>query len=503
MKNLRIIFTITFALSAASLVAQSRHYNSATLGMGGGGTAFIDGYHANFLNPANLMLDDGRKPKRTLGLVGGVGVRAGGSFVNLDVYDQYLTRGLTIEGQTRVDMLNDWFGSDVTNTRDLGTTLDIVPFGFSNRGKNSAFSLATRVRTTQDLTINKGFAELLFYGLDSDQFGSGVPVDLNSRTISYAEISVGYAMKLPLPLSGLVEALPFINGINVYAGVAPKYIVGLQSTELDLTSTLTVNPVSITSNGGITHDFEYSWYTYGELSEQLRAYSLAREVDDDAKFDDFVDYSGSDIGTLGSGFGLDLGVTAELDVSLPALGFFGKKQVLRLAMSITDMGSITYDETPSRVTASGVVTIDGDVGDQSPGDYFDDLADSLGNDVYGGFISEEVGGQKYSLPGMYNFGAALTLGKLTTTLDYGFGFNDVGTNSRRSALTLGAQYRLLGFIPIRFGTRLGGYSSAAYSAGIGLDFRFLELTFAGSMVNNSGENGNSVTAAFSGLVLRF
>ncbi len=503
MKNLRFIFTIAFALSAASLVAQSRHYNSATLGMGGGGTAFIDGYHANFLNPANLMLDDGRKPRRSLGLVGGVGVRAGGSFVNLDVYDQYLTRGLTIEGQTRVDMLNDWFGSDVTNTRDLSLTVDVVPFGFSSRGKKSAFSLATRVRTTEDLTFNKGFAELLFYGLDSEQFGSGVPVDFNSRTISYTEISVGYAMELPLPLSGIVEAIPFINGMKLYAGVAPKYLVGLQSVELDMTSTLTVNPVSINSNGGIAHNFEYSLYSYGELSEQLRAYSLARETDDDAKLDDFVDYSGSDIGTLGSGFGLDLGVTAVLDVSLPALGFFGKNQKLALAMSITDMGSITYDETPSRVTAAGIVTIDGDVGDQAPGDYFEDLADSLGNDVYGGFTSLDASGQKYSLPGMYNFGAALTLGKLTTTLDYGFGFNDVGTNSRRSVLTLGAQYRFLGFIPVRFGTRLGGYSSAAYSAGIGLDFKFLELTVAASSVANSGSNGNSITAAFSGLVIRF
>ncbi|RNC86120.1 MAG: hypothetical protein ED557_00240 [Balneola sp.] len=471
--------------------------------MGGGGTAFIDGYHANFLNPANLMLDDGRKPKRELGLVGGVGVRAGGSLVNLDVYDQYLTRGLKIEGQIRTDMLEEWFGSDVTNTRDLSTTIDVVPLGFSSRGRKSAFSLATRVRTTQDLTFNKGFAELYFYGLDSEQFGSGVPVDLNSRTISYTEISIGYAMKLPVPLTGLVESLPFINGINLYAGVAPKYLVGMQSVELDLTSTLTVNPVSLTSNGGITHDFEYSLYSYGELSEQLRAYSLAREVDEDAKLEDYVDYSGSDIGTLGSGFGLDLGVTAELDVSLPALGFFGKRQKLVLAMSITDMGSITYDETPSRVTASGLVTIDGDIGDQAPGDYFEDLADSLGNDVYGGFTSEDASNQKYSLPGMYNFGAALTLGKLTTTLDYGFGFNDVGTNSRRSALTLGAQYRLLGFIPIRVGTRLGGYSSASYSAGIGLDFRFLELTVAASMANNSGSNGNSVTAAFSGLVIRF
>lgn len=503
MKNLRIIFTICFGLVATSLVAQSRHYNSATLGMGGGGTAYMDGYHANFLNPANLMIRHANRPKRSLGLVGGVGFRAGGSLLNIDVYNQYLTTGLTINGQVREDMLNDWFGSDDSNTRELAATFSIVPFGFSNRGNKTAFSLATRVRTTQDLTVNRGFMELGFYGFDSGNFASEVPVNFNSRTLSFAEVSVGFAMELPIPLTGLVEKLPFINGISIYAGAAPKYIVGIQSTELDFTSGLTVNAISGSNNGSIVHDFSYSLFTYGDLSDQLTAYANARESDPDAKLDQFLDYNGSDIGTLGSGFGLDLGVTAELDVSLPALGFFGKKQVLRLSMSMTDLGSVNYDSKPSRINAAGIVTIDGDIGDKTPDDYFSDLGDSLQNDVYGGFTSESVSAQKYDLPGMYNFGAALTLGKLTTTLDYGFGFNDVGTNSRRSALTLGAEYRLLGIIPIRFGTRIGGYSSSTYSAGIGLDLRFLELTFAGSTVANSGENGSSAAVAWSGLLIRF
>lgn len=499
MKNLRTILTICFALSATLVLAQGRHYNSATLGMGGGGTAFVDGYHSNFLNPANLMLDDGRKPKRAVGIMGGLGFRAGGSLLNLSVYDEYLTKGLTIDGQVRTNMLNDWFGTNQSNTRELATTLNVVPFGFSNRGKNSAFSIATRTRILQEFTVNKGFAELAFYGLDSDQFGSAVPVNFKSSNVSFAEISVGYARKLPIPLSGLVSAIPFVNGIKIYAGVAPKYIIGIQSYDLDLTSDLTVRPIA--DGGGITHNFNYTVNSYGEVSDIFREYAAEREINDDAEFD--FDYSGSDIGTLGSGFGVDLGVTAELDVSLPALGFFGKKQVLRVAMSITDLGSVTYDSKPTVITADGTVTIDGDVGDKKASDYFEDLADSLGNDVYGGFTSQSVSGSKYQLPGMYNFGAALTLGQLTTTIDYGFGFNDVGTNSKNSVLTLGAQYRLLGFMPIRVGTRLGGYTSTAYSAGFGLDFKFLELTFAGSTVANSKDSGSSVTVAWSGLVIRF
>ena len=502
MKYIKITLIVTLAVLSSNVFAQSRHYSAATLGMGGGGTAFIDGYHANFLNPANLMFSE--RPKRSLGIVGGVGLRAGGTFLNLDVYDQYLTTGLTIDGATRTEMLDAWFGSDVNNTRDLATTVNIVPFGFSTRSKKMALSLATRVRTTQDVTFNKGFMNLAFFGFDSEAFGTAVPVNLNSKTLSYAEVSVGYAMEVPLPLSGLIEALPFINGVKLYAGVAPKYIVGVASTELDLTSTLQVNPVDVNNDGGITHIFDYSLYTYGEIGDDFRAYTSDRDASDssDVSLGDYLDVP-TDFGSLGSGFGVDMGVTAEFDVSLPVLSFFGGSQKLRVAMSVTDLGSVSYDKNPSIITANGTVQIDGDTQDKEVGQYFEDLSDSLGNDVYGGFNVEEASAQKYKLPGMYNFGAALTLGKLTTTLDYGFGFNDLGTNSKRSVLTLGAQYRFLGFIPLRVGTRIGGYTSAAYSAGFGIDLRVFEFSAGASVVTNSEKNGSSLGAAWSGLVFRF
>ena len=269
MKTLRILLTISFTLTAASLVAQSRHFNAQSLGMGNTGTAFIDGYHANFLNPANLMINNsGRKPKTELGLFGGLGIQTSGSLLNLDVYDKYFTNGNIIEDTLRENMFKDWFDNGNHTNLSFNTNVNVVPFGFSYRGKNSAFSVATRVRTLITSNINRGFMELAFYGLDSDQFGDGKSVDLGFSTLSYAEISLGYAFALPLPLTGLIERLPFINGINVYAGVVQKYIIGLQAIDFNLTSALTVDPVG-TPNQAITHQFDYSLTSYGELSEQL------------------------------------------------------------------------------------------------------------------------------------------------------------------------------------------------------------------------------------------
>ncbi len=501
MKTLRILLTISFTLTAASLVAQSRHYNSQTLGMGNGGTAFIDGYHANFLNPANLMINNsGRKPKRQLGILGGLGVQAGGTLFNQTVYDDYLTSGLVIEGVTRENMLDDWFGTSVSGTNAVDVNVDVVPFGFSNRGKRTAFSLATRVRTLNTFEMNRGFAELAWYGLDSDQFGNGRDVDFSFSTLSYAEFSLGYAMELPVPLAGLIESLPFINGMKLYAGVAPKYIVGLQAVDVDMTSTLTVDPAG-TPNQAITHAFSYDLTSFGDLSEDLREYADARQINPDVVLDDYLKYEGEDIGTLGSGFGLDLGVTAEIDVSLPLLGILGKRQVLRVSASATDIGSLTYDDRPSVVTASDTFVFDADVGDDSFDDYLDAISDSLENDVYGGFTSQLADERKYDLPTMYNFGAALTLGKLTTTVDYGYAANEVGRNIKGSSLTLGLEYRFLNFIPIRMGTRYGGTSNA-YSFGAGLDFRNIDLTF-GAMTVSDATEGTDLAFAWSGLVLRF
>lgn len=502
--TLRCVLAAVFLFAGTSLLmAQSRHYNAASLGMGSGGTAYVDGYHANFINPANLMLQRHNRPRRTLGILGGVGIKAGGSLVNIAVYNKYLTKGLTIEGQTRVDLLNDWFGSDSENTRQFSGSVNVVPFGISTRSDKSAFSLAVRTRVIDDFTVNRGFAELYFYGLDKQHFSSPVPVDFSNSTIVYNEISLGYARQIMS-----VPDLLFAKDIKVYAGVAPKYIIGANANSLSLESTLQIQDVQSSGSGttgGIIHRFSYTATTYGELSTQLEAFERARESDPDAKFEDYVDYDGSDSGQMGSGFGLDAGITATMDVShtLPFLNFFGKKKTLNVSMSVTDLGSVSYDDNPQQVYANGTFRYTGAVGNEDVEDYFDNLSDSLQNDIYGDFDTRDIDNQSYDLPGMYNFGAALTMGKTTVAADYGVGFNDTGVNSERSVLNLGLEHRFLGFVPLRVGTRIGGYTAQAYSAGLGIDLRFFEFSVAASVVENSENDGAALGVAMGGLLFRF
>jgi hypothetical protein len=497
MKKYISIIIVIFGLTSAA-IAQSRYYSSQSLGMGGGGTAYAGGYHANFINPANLMLKTHRA-KNTLGFLN-IGFKAGGSLVNVATYNKYLTSGQLIAGNTRTDMLNDWFGASASNSRNVAADISIAPFGFSHRGSNQAFSLASRVRINQDMSVNKGMAELIFYGLDADKFSSPTPINFSSNTVAFAEISVGYArhiMNLP--------DLFFAKDIKLYAGIAPKYLYGVQTANVDFASTIQMTRGSQNEPFTINHQFAYSMQTVGTLSQQLQDYSRAHSQNSEAEFGDYVDYSGDDLGgAQGTGFGVDLGATLEMDISnVPIPLFITKEKTLRLSMSLTDLGKLTYDNTPSSIYADGDFKYVGAEDGDSFDSFFDDLADSLQNDVYGNFNSKETDGITYSLPSMYNIGASLEMGHLLLALDYGVGFNSNGINSKRSVLNLGAQYRLLGFIPLRVGTRIGGYSSTAYSAGIGLDFNFLEFTVGASTVNNSENNGSSAGVAWSGITIRF
>lgn len=499
MKKALFVLFLIFGVSSA-LIAQSRHYTSQSLGMGSGGTAYVEGYHANFVNPANLMLDLHRQ-KTHVGFTN-FGIKAGGSLANVAVYNKYLTTGNLIVGQTRVNMLNDWFGESESNMRELATTVSIMPIGVSHRRNKQAFSLASRVRITEKFSINKGMAQLLTYGLDSEIFSSPIPVDFKNKTVVFGEISLGYARHLDMIE---IPDLFFAKDIKLYVGVAPKYLYGVYAADLNFNSTLQMNQGSATEPFTIHHSFNYDLKTIGELSQQLQAYERAYNLDNDAELGDYVDYQGDDLGEAqATGFGLDLGGTLEMDISaVPIPLFVDKEKTLRVSMSLTDLGTLKFDNNASTVYADAEFSYVGAQDDDDFDSFFDNLADSLQNDVYGRFDSEPISALEYKLPGMYNFGASLEMGKLLLALDYGFGFNNNGVNSKRSALNLGAQYRLFGFMPIRVGTRIGGYSSAAFSAGFGFDFNVFEFSFAGSIVSNSENYGTSAGVAWSGLTIRF
>lgn len=474
------------------LKAQSGHYSASSLSMGATGTAYLDTYHANFVNPANLMLTNGNKPSKSIGLLGGISATAGGPLLNISAYNKHFTTGQLVNSQQALD---DWFGTDPAVNSRMGLELDLIPIAASWRGDDMSFSLAFRNRTFFSGSVNRGYAELMLAGINQERFGDPKPVNFSTKAVALSEVSAGFSYKfLELP------TLPFLGeNVKVYGGIAPKYIIPHYTAGIDFNSTLQV------TDRQIVHNFEYTFQTVGELTNQFRQFrSDSQNEGFDGSIGDYVEPDANNFTAVqGSGFGVDLGGTIEMDLAGPAAQVFswiGGDKSLRVGLSITDIGSVSYTNDAGSFTANDTFTWEGvDLNDG----FGDALADSISNDIYLNYQPGSEDKITEKLPTKVNFGGQLQLGKLGFALDFAKGLNDQGMNSPRVAMGLGAEYKLLNIIPLRAGFRTGGLTSSAITFGTGIELRNFELTFAGLTVPNSENNGSGMGGAWSGLVFRF
>lgn len=490
--KITLFLTIAIFLGlSTSLKAQSGHYSASSLSMGATGTAYLDTYHANFVNPANLLVNSSNKPARSFGLLGGISAATGGPLLNISAYNKHFTTGGLVDTESA---LNDWFGSKVASSNRLGLELDIIPVAGSWRGDDMAFSLALRNRTFFSGSVNRGYAEVVLSGVTPERFGDAKPVNFSSKAIAFSEISAGVSYKiLELPTIGFAE------NVKIYGGIAPKYIVPHYTSSIDFNSTLQV------TDQEVIHDFEYTFHTVGQLTEQFRQYrSDSQNEDFTGNLGDYIDPDADSFNAVqGSGFGVDLGGTVEMDLAGPlkqAFSWIGGDKSLRVGFSITDLGSVVYDKKAGSFTGNDTFTWEG--ADLEDG--FDDaLSDSIRNDIYLNYNADSEDKIVEKLPAKVNLGGHLQLGKLAFALDFSKGVNDQGMNSKRVAMGLGAEYKLFNFIPLRAGYRTGGLTSSSITFGTGIELRNFEFTVAGLTVPNSENHGSGIGGAWSGLVFRF
>jgi len=102
-------------------------------------------------------------------------------------------------------------------------------------------------------------------------------------------------------------------------------------------------------------------------------------------------------------------------------------------------------------------------------------ADSLIDDY-----DRELDGDSFSksLPAELRLGGAYRSGKVLLSADYVQGFKNRPGVSTKPQLALGAEFRLIGFLPLRAGIALGGSHGASSGAGFGLRIGTFEMNFA-------------------------
>jgi hypothetical protein len=416
---------------------------------------------------------------------------AGGALMNVSVYNQHFTTGDVVGPEA----LDEWFGTAMGNSRAMGMEVDVIPLAGAWRGENMAFSLAFRNRALLSGSVNRGFSEVLLTGISQERFSEPEPVNFSSKGVAFSELSAGFSYQL-LEIPAL---LGIGENIKVFAGVAPKYLIAHYTSSIDFNSTLQV------TDNEVIHDFAYTFTSVGELTNQFEDYYQARQDPNfNGEIGDFVDPDGASFTeTQGSGLGIDIGGTVEMDLAGPlkeAFSWIDGKKKLRVGLSITDVGSITYDSNAGQFSADETFTWDGiDIEDGLS----DNFADSVRQEIYQNYEPSDNKEITEKLPTKLNFGAQLQAGKLGFAFDLQKGLYETGMNSPRLVLGLGAEYKLFDIIPLRAGYRTGGLTSSSITFGTGIELRNFEFTVAGLTVPNSENRGSGMGGAWSGLVIRF
>lgn len=434
---------VLFAHSA-TLNAGDR-WNVRAMGMARTSVANSWGTEAIGINPANLAIP-GRSPF-SLSLFP-IGVRMSTEMMSYDMYQEYFTGipGTNTDGKRDPKVLTEQDKQNILSflpdglaaTRadmevmEIGATITAPGFG--------GIGAAIIDRGNASLKIPKDFTRFYLYGLDSA--GSNYNFDGMSVSASWwREYNISYAYQY------IVDS---VEGRSLFIGIGVKWLRGYGAFETNhyLSS---VSNQRVRTNQYLLHaNFDYLTHRSGA---------------------DFFDPDNNEDFTLspdpaGRGMGYDVGVSFQM------------RPGFTVAASITDIGSIQWDRN--------VVKTDGRYSLVMDDPFQTESKDSLERAVRGYNQSGEA--FSTSLPTTLRIGVAIETdeykvfdflpGKMLLAFDYTQGLNSSMGNATNPRLSLGVEYRLISFLPLRTGLSMGGGDGVRWAAGFGLDFHSFRFDVA-------------------------
>ncbi len=307
------------------------------------------------------------------------------------------------------------FGLDV----DLGFTPIIASFSY----KNYAFSSAANVLST--IRFSKGLFEFLIEDIEFQEYDFS---DCTGEVVGFYENRLGYAQKLPLK-----DLLPY--GLPpIYGGISISYIMGAGYAKISKLEASLIN-----SPDGAIIDTEVRIETCG----------IKRE---DGEF-----VSETEKTFPGSGFRMDIGFLSKLNENI-TVGLAFKNL----------FGNITWSsDCQQHIFSAYGDSIFAYSGNYDFGDQFDDVDTTYSiKEIKQTIPFEILMGGKYALK-VFNF-----------YLDYVQGFESSAFTSSNPKISLGAEYDILKWLPIRLGFGFGDERSSHYSLGSGLEFKTFEFSWA-------------------------
>jgi hypothetical protein len=422
--------------------ALGRTYTAASVGVDGIGT-----------NPATILNRKDLNKKweiRTVLPIPQLGFKLGTNFLTIDEYNYFfgeksvdengddVGRYLNADDKSR---LSDLFADGGTFQSDISFTL--LAITFKPNDKIGAFGFAISDLFGSNVTFPRGLVDLLMNGnTQGDEFNFD---DTKLEAWWLRKYSFSYARSLNiLPKMfqqvNLGISFNFVSGF-FYTGIErmnSQFSTGAQNS-LTIKNDFLAHS-SFSNDFGVAYSFDST--SFGKKSSP-----------------------GLFPSPSGGGFGVDLGFWGKINDAW-AIGF-----------SLTDLGSVTWDQNVAQFKADTVVVIT----NISNENQTKDLTDK----IFGQKNAEYVGTLSTSLPSAMHIGISYQLdkakpnfpGKLLIVADYNQGFNNRVRNSTTPRVSIGAEWIPKNWIlSFRTGFSFGGFDKFGWAAGGSFDFGFLELS---------------------------
>ena len=399
--------------------------------------AVARGLDAIGTNPANLAVSD--EATVSVGLLP-VAIRLGNNVVSYDLYSKYFDGIETDSGRVWVN-LSDADKRDILSRFDTGTGEGMIDLEARMLGVSvdlqsiGSFAFTLTDRIAGAIVIPRSYVEFLFYGNPPES----VYDFKDSRTsVTWTrEYALSYARDLP--------ELPFLRSWR--AGVSLKLVQGLSYFGVE------------------RFDAQLTTSSVGTLDGRVDVFTRS------AGFDPTVKNFGKNFTPFpapgGVGYGLDFGVTGELNEFISA------------GLSVTDLGTIDWRRNLKESVGNSAIRLD-NVLDQAQ-------RDSL-NEMLRGQTRE---GSPFStqLPTTLRVGIAVELhklpmiqrlidGELIAAADYTQGLVTTPGGTVLARGSCGVEYRPWSFLLLRSGMSLGGVEGTSIAIGFGFHFGAFALDVA-------------------------
>lgn len=505
---------VIFVLLSSGIVLAQPVLSTKNLALGGGGTAYLTGYEANFINPANLMIRS-RKTNLSLGL-GEAGVlfnpvsSGSGLADKVDQFRNYLDAYQPGTGGVASNEIDEILARNYKNKRLFSEHLhrmDLILGGIKWHQGNQTFSLTARSRIATRIEVGRGWydEDLIERNGTSDRIRD---MRLVQQTQFLYEFSLGYAQEFEF-LKGLIPRLG-----RLYVGIAPKLVIAGSHLDLNYNTRYIlgenmVQPELVQSmNYRSTGNFTHATQSYNRTGDAAAA--IERNFKSSTLGNNLKEYTEP----TGYGAGVDFGLTyvlplgSDIDQISQENNTIPDKSI-RLGFSVTDVGFISYTKAPLSFQREADTTF-AELQNQTttkfegfPGQYisfFDDSGISL--DPSGDNSSRK--NLSSILPTSLNAGMLLKINRIKLAADLTLGLNDTAFNNTKLTGHFGLQYNPVDFIPVRIGTLLATQNATQWSLGTGIEMKHWELSVGTRFSTLTGSPGSELSgAAFGGLKFYF